>query len=44
MHFDETILWIAEHGALVFGDVVLGADGGVRVCPESWLEGATTRS
>jgi glyoxylase-like metal-dependent hydrolase (beta-lactamase superfamily II) len=38
--FDETILWIPEHGALVFGDVVLGAeDGGVRLCPESWLDG-----
>jgi glyoxylase-like metal-dependent hydrolase (beta-lactamase superfamily II) len=41
VHFKETILWIPEHGALVFGDVVLGAeDGGVRLCPESWLEGA----
>jgi glyoxylase-like metal-dependent hydrolase (beta-lactamase superfamily II) len=39
--FKETILWIPEHGALVFGDVVLGADGGgVRLCPENWLEGA----
>jgi hypothetical protein len=40
VHFEETIFWIAEHGALVFGDVVLGADGGVRLCPESWLEHA----
>ena len=40
--FDETILWIPEQGALVFGDVVLGAEGGgVRLCPESWLEGGT---
>jgi glyoxylase-like metal-dependent hydrolase (beta-lactamase superfamily II) len=40
--FDETILWIAEHGSLVFGDVVLGApDGRVRLCAESWLEGGT---
>jgi glyoxylase-like metal-dependent hydrolase (beta-lactamase superfamily II) len=38
--FDETIFWIAEHGALVFGDVVLGAEDGVRLCPESWLEQA----
>jgi glyoxylase-like metal-dependent hydrolase (beta-lactamase superfamily II) len=38
--FDETILWIPAHGALVFGDVVLGAEpGGVRLCPEGWLEG-----
>jgi glyoxylase-like metal-dependent hydrolase (beta-lactamase superfamily II) len=40
VHFDETILWLPEHGALVFGDIVLGADGGVRLCPESWLENA----
>jgi glyoxylase-like metal-dependent hydrolase (beta-lactamase superfamily II) len=40
VRFKETILWIAEHRALVFGDVVLGAEeGGVRLCPESWLEG-----
>jgi glyoxylase-like metal-dependent hydrolase (beta-lactamase superfamily II) len=39
VHFEETIFWIAEHGALVFGDAVLGADGGVRLCPESWLDG-----
>jgi glyoxylase-like metal-dependent hydrolase (beta-lactamase superfamily II) len=36
----ETIVWIPEHGALVFGDVVLGSDdGGVRLCPDSWLDG-----
>ena len=40
VHFEETIFWIAEHGALVFGDVVLGAEDGVRLCPESWLENA----
>jgi glyoxylase-like metal-dependent hydrolase (beta-lactamase superfamily II) len=40
VHFKETILWIREHRALVFGDVVLGAEDGVRLCPESWLEGA----
>lgn len=34
----EVVFWIAEHRALVFGDVVLGrAGGGVRLCPESWL-------
>jgi glyoxylase-like metal-dependent hydrolase (beta-lactamase superfamily II) len=38
---EETVFWLPEHGALVFGDVVLGADGGgVRLCPESWLENA----
>jgi glyoxylase-like metal-dependent hydrolase (beta-lactamase superfamily II) len=35
---DETLFWIAEHRALVSGDVLLGTeDGGVRVCPDSWL-------
>jgi hypothetical protein len=38
----ETIWWLPEHGALVPGDVLLGADGGVRVCPDSWLEGRTS--
>jgi glyoxylase-like metal-dependent hydrolase (beta-lactamase superfamily II) len=42
VHFDETVFWIPEHGALLFGDVVLGAaGGGVRLCPESWLENAS---
>jgi glyoxylase-like metal-dependent hydrolase (beta-lactamase superfamily II) len=42
VHFEETVFWIPAHGTLVFGDVVLGADdGGVRLCPESWLEDAT---
>jgi len=36
---DETVYWLPEHGALVFGDVVLDAEGGVRLCPESWLDG-----
>ena len=35
---DEIVYWIGEHRALVAGDVLLGAeDGGVRVCPDSWL-------
>jgi hypothetical protein len=35
---DETLFWIEEHRALVSGDVLLGTeDGGVRVCPDSWL-------
>jgi glyoxylase-like metal-dependent hydrolase (beta-lactamase superfamily II) len=37
--FEETAYWLPAHGALVFGDVVLGVDGGVRLCPESWLDG-----
>jgi len=36
---EETTYWLPAHGALVFGDVVLGAAGGVRLCPESWLDG-----
>ena len=32
------VTWIPEHRALVCGDVVLGdGDGGLRLCPESWL-------
>jgi len=34
----EALFWIPEHRALVSGDVLLGTeDGGLRVCPESWL-------
>jgi hypothetical protein len=35
---DETWFWIEEHRALVPGDRVTGdGDGGLRLCPESWL-------
>ena len=33
----ETMVWLPEHGALVPGDRILGAPGGLRVCPDSWL-------
>ena len=34
----ETMFWIAEHGALVPGDRLLNyGEGGLRVCPESWM-------
>ena len=34
----ETMAWIPEHAALVPGDRILGGpDGGLRLCPESWL-------
>jgi glyoxylase-like metal-dependent hydrolase (beta-lactamase superfamily II) len=33
----EVIFWLPSHRALVFGDVVLGADGGgARLCPPGW--------
>jgi hypothetical protein len=35
----ERIVWLAEHRALVPGDLLLGDDaGGLRLCPPSWLE------
>lgn len=39
----EMLFWIPAHRALAAGDVLLGTpDGGVRVCPDSWLaEGVT---
>jgi hypothetical protein len=40
---DETLWWLPAHRAIVAGDVILGRDeGGVRVCPDSWLEGRST--
>jgi glyoxylase-like metal-dependent hydrolase (beta-lactamase superfamily II) len=34
----EVAYWIPAHRTLVPGDVILGrADGGLRLCPESWL-------
>jgi hypothetical protein len=34
----ETMVWLPEHGALIPGDRLLGADRGeLRLCPESWL-------
>jgi hypothetical protein len=34
----ETMFWLADHGALVAGDRLMGAPGGgLRLCPESWL-------
>lgn len=38
----EILFWLSNHGALVAGDVLLGANGGVRVCPDSWLGTAIT--
>jgi glyoxylase-like metal-dependent hydrolase (beta-lactamase superfamily II) len=33
----ERLFWLPAHRALVIGDVIHGADGGVRLCPDSWL-------
>ncbi len=33
----EVVYWLPAYRALVPGDVLLGADGGLRLCPESWL-------
>jgi hypothetical protein len=39
----ETMIWIPEHAALVPGDRLLGGrDGGLRVCPDSWLRYLTS--
>jgi hypothetical protein len=36
----EVLLWLPSHAALVAGDVLLGGGpAGIRVCPDSWLEG-----
>jgi len=38
----EIVYWIPRHDSLVPGDVLLGdGEGGVRMCPESWLPGKT---
>ena len=35
---DETLLWLPRVRALVAGDRLVGTpDGGLRVCPQSWL-------
>ena len=39
VRYDESIMWIPAHRALVFGDVVLGSP--LRLCPESWLGQST---
>jgi glyoxylase-like metal-dependent hydrolase (beta-lactamase superfamily II) len=41
----EVVFRIPAHSALVPGDVLLGTeDGGVRMCPESWLPSGKTHS
>lgn len=33
----ETVFWLPEQRALVPGDRLIGAEGGLRMCPASWL-------
>jgi glyoxylase-like metal-dependent hydrolase (beta-lactamase superfamily II) len=40
----EVVYWLSVHRALVPGDVLLGADRGVRMCPRSWLPASKTLS
>ena len=35
----ETVYWLPEARAVVPGDVLLGTEGGLALCPEPWLEG-----
>jgi glyoxylase-like metal-dependent hydrolase (beta-lactamase superfamily II) len=38
----EVVYWLPQQHTLVPGDVLLGdADGGLRMCPESWLPAST---
>jgi glyoxylase-like metal-dependent hydrolase (beta-lactamase superfamily II) len=39
MRAEEVVYWIPERAAVVAGDVLLGHEGGVRLCPPSWLGG-----
>src|SRR5437763_1655637 len=42
---DERALWIARHGALVVGDVMIGTDDdGLAICPANWLPKGVTRA
>jgi glyoxylase-like metal-dependent hydrolase (beta-lactamase superfamily II) len=36
-HMDEASFWLPSHGALVFGDSLLGYPDRVEPCPASWL-------
>ena len=34
----EAVYWLPSARSVVTGDALLGTDGGVRLCPEAWLE------
>jgi glyoxylase-like metal-dependent hydrolase (beta-lactamase superfamily II) len=36
---DEVVLWLPRVRALAVGDVLLGREGGLRLCPPSWIGG-----
>jgi hypothetical protein len=36
---DEVVLWLPAPRALAVGDVLLGRDEGLRLCPASWIGG-----
>jgi hypothetical protein len=36
---EEVVYWLTGARTVVPGDTLLGADDGVTLCPESWLEG-----
>ena len=41
---NEVVYWLRGPRALVPGDVILGDDeGGLRLCPDSWLPGTTSQ-
>jgi glyoxylase-like metal-dependent hydrolase (beta-lactamase superfamily II) len=38
----EVLLWDAASKALISGDALVGSEGGVRTCPDSWLPSGAT--
>jgi glyoxylase-like metal-dependent hydrolase (beta-lactamase superfamily II) len=41
----EVVYWLPGHAAVVPGDVLLGnGEGGIRLCPQSWLPQGRTRA
>jgi glyoxylase-like metal-dependent hydrolase (beta-lactamase superfamily II) len=39
---DETLYWLREHRALIVGDVLVGIDGRLSLCPPAWLSYLTS--
>lgn len=39
----EVLLWDASSSSLIAGDVLLGKDGGLEICPASWLPDGVSR-